>query len=83
MHLSLLRLQSHSNCSFVCLLLPGAGDDSAMKPWLDRLASNLKREHVLRVMLNSFVWGKIFTPVQCAKAAVYRWAGRRGAQQHV
>jgi hypothetical protein len=45
-----------------------------MKPWLDRLASNLKREHVLRVMLNSFVWGKIFTPVQCAKAAVYRCA---------
>jgi hypothetical protein len=53
-------------------MLAGAGDDSAMKPWLDRLASNLKREHVLRVMLNSFVWCTIFTPVQCAKAAVYR-----------
>jgi hypothetical protein len=65
----------HLNFFFCCcchLVTAVAGDDSAMKPWLDRLASNLKREHVLRVMLNSFVWGKIFSPVQCAKAAVYR-----------
>lgn len=53
------------------LLLANSDSDSPMKPWLDKLASNLKREHVLRVMLNSFVWGRIFTPIQCAKAAVY------------
>jgi hypothetical protein len=54
------------------LLLKAPGSNP-MRPWLDQLASNIKREHVLRVMLNSFVWGKIFTSVQKAKAAVYRW----------
>eukprot|EP00878_Enallax_costatus_P015862 GHUV01016626.1.p1 GENE.GHUV01016626.1~~GHUV01016626.1.p1 ORF type:complete len:407 (+),score=84.71 GHUV01016626.1:469-1689(+) len=53
------------------LLSIGTADDNPMKPWLDKLANNLKREHVLRVMLNGFVWFKVFTPVQCAKAAVY------------
>lgn len=43
------------------------------RPWLERLASNLKREHNLRIMLNSYVWGRIFSHVQKAKAAVYRW----------
>lgn len=42
------------------------------RPWLERLGSNLKREHNLRIMLNSYVWGRIFTHVQKAKAAVYR-----------
>lgn len=60
------------------LLLTTAQEDSPMKPWLDRLANNLKREHVLRVMLNGFVWFKVFTPVQCAKAAVYRCGSKQG-----
>lgn len=38
---------------------------------LDRLSSNLKKEHVLRIMLNCFVWGRILTAVQFAKTAVY------------
>lgn len=46
------------------------------RPWLERLASNLKREHNLRIMLNSYVWGRIFSHVQKAKAAVYRWVVR-------
>jgi len=54
------------------LLLKAPGSNP-MRPWLDKLASNIKREHVLRVMLNSFMWGKILSPVQKAKAAVYRW----------
>lgn len=41
---------------------------------LDRLSSNLKREHVLRIMLNCFVWGRILTAVQFAKTA----GARRG-----
>jgi hypothetical protein len=28
-------------------IIAGAGDDSAMKPWLSKLASNLKREHTV------------------------------------
>jgi hypothetical protein len=40
---------------------------------LERLSSNLKKEHVLRIMLNCFVWGRILTAVQFAKTA-----GRQG-----
>jgi hypothetical protein len=36
---------------------------------LDRLSNNLKKEHVLRVMLNCFVWGRILSAVQFAKTA--------------
>lgn len=36
---------------------------------LDRLSSNLKKEHVLRIMLNCFVWGRMLTAVQFAKTA--------------
>lgn len=53
-------------------LLRQPGDDDVMQHLLDKMAGNLKREHVLRVMLNAFVWGRIFSHVQCAKAAVYR-----------
>ena len=42
---------------------------------LDRLSSNLKREHVLRIMLNCFVWGRILTAVQFAKTAGGFWGG--------
>lgn len=38
---------------------------------LDALASNLKREHVLRIMLNCFVWGRSLNSIQFAKTAVY------------
>lgn len=38
---------------------------------LDALASNLKREHVLRIMLNCFVWGRSLNSIQFAKSAVY------------
>eukprot|EP00879_Flechtneria_rotunda_P000231 GHRR01000309.1.p1 GENE.GHRR01000309.1~~GHRR01000309.1.p1 ORF type:complete len:945 (+),score=429.08 GHRR01000309.1:255-3089(+) len=38
---------------------------------LDALVSNLKREHVLRIMLNCFVWGRTLNSIQFAKAAVY------------
>ncbi|WIA21214.1 hypothetical protein OEZ85_000458 [Tetradesmus obliquus] len=64
-------LQQHLKATAASTESMLSGDDAAIQPWLDRLASNLKREHVLRVMLNSFVWCTIFTPVQCAKAAVY------------
>uniref|UniRef100_A0A383WD44 BZIP domain-containing protein n=1 Tax=Tetradesmus obliquus TaxID=3088 RepID=A0A383WD44_TETOB len=40
---------------------------------LDALASNLKREHVLRIMLNCFVWGRSLNCLQFAKSAVYSY----------
>lgn len=68
-----LQQQLKATCtSMETLLLSGASDDNPMKPWLEKLANNLKREHVLRVMLNGFVWFKVFSKVQCAKASVYR-----------
>lgn len=47
-------------------------DADALAPCLDKLLANLKGEHVLRIMLNRFMWSKLLTPVQCSKAAVYR-----------
>eukprot|EP00775_Hariotina_reticulata_P004392 gene4392-4645_t len=38
---------------------------------LDQLQSNLKREHVLRIMMNCFVWGRSLNSLQFAKSAVY------------
>lgn len=35
----------------------------------DRLSRNLKKEHVLRLMLNYFVWARIQSAVQAAKMA--------------
>jgi hypothetical protein len=50
---------------------------------LDALASNLKREHVLRIMLNCFVWGSSLNSIQFAKSAVYRCAAAaRRASSH-
>ncbi|KAF8063038.1 Orct2 [Scenedesmus sp. PABB004] len=40
---------------------------------LEALANNLKREHVLRIMLNCFVWGRTLTSKQFAQAAVYSY----------
>lgn len=58
-------------------------------PWLIGLTSNLKREHVVRLMLTRFIWDKILTPLQAAKTCVYRCEkGRVGggyacaSQQH-
>jgi hypothetical protein len=47
---------------------------SSLPQVLDALASNLKREHVLRIMLNCFVWGRSLNSIQFAKSAVYRLA---------
>lgn len=47
-------------------------DGSApMAPVLEALATNLKKEHVLRVMMTSFVWDEVFSSVQKAKCAIY------------
>jgi hypothetical protein len=47
-----------------------------------RLSSNLKKEHVLRIMLNCFVWGRILTAVQFAKTAGRQGgAGREGVRE--
>jgi hypothetical protein len=55
-----------SECQRQLLGIDGTLDQLAV---LDRLTSNLKKEHVLRIMLNCFVWGRILTSVQFAKTA--------------
>jgi hypothetical protein len=55
-----------SECQRRLLGIDGGVDQMAL---LDRLSSNLKKEHVLRIMLNCFVWGRILTAVQFAKTA--------------
>lgn len=55
-----------SECQRRLLGVDGTLDQLAV---LDRLTSNLKKEHVLRIMLNCFVWGRILTSVQFAKTA--------------
>jgi hypothetical protein len=55
-----------SECQRRLLGVDGGLDQLAL---LDRLSDNLKKEHVLRVMLNCFVWGRILSAVQFAKTA--------------
>ena len=55
-----------SECQRRLLGVDGGLDQLAL---LDRLSNNLKKEHVLRVMLNCFVWGRILSAVQFAKTA--------------
>jgi hypothetical protein len=42
-----------------------------MQPVLDALATNLKKEHVMRVMLTGFVFGEVFSSVQKAKVTIF------------
>ncbi|WIA14140.1 hypothetical protein OEZ85_002682 [Tetradesmus obliquus] len=42
-----------------------------MQPVLDALATNLKKEHVMRVMLTSFVFGAVFSSLQKAKVIIF------------
>jgi hypothetical protein len=42
-----------------------------MQPVLDLLATNLKKEHVMRVMLTGFVFGEVFSSLQKAKVIIF------------
>jgi hypothetical protein len=42
-----------------------------MHPVLDALATNLKKEHVMRVMLTGFVFGEVFSSLQKAKVGIF------------
>jgi hypothetical protein len=42
-----------------------------MHPVLDALATNLKKEHVMRVMLTGFVFGEVFSSLQKAKVIIF------------
>lgn len=55
-----------SECQRRLLGVDGTLDQLSL---LDKLSSNLKKEHVLRIMLNCFVWGRILSAVQFAKTA--------------
>ncbi len=48
------------------LVMNGAADQLDL---LDRLSRNLKKEHVLRLMLNYFVWARLLSAVQTARMA--------------
>lgn len=57
---------SLSECERRLFGLDGISDQLQL---IEKLSSNLKKEHVLRIMLNCFVWGRILTAVQFAKTA--------------
>jgi hypothetical protein len=42
-----------------------------MQPVLDALATNLKKEHVMRAMLTGFVFGEVFSSLQKAKVIIF------------
>jgi hypothetical protein len=57
-------------CDSSSASVPGLGSSTELHTVLDGLASNLKKQHVLRTMLCVFVCGQL-TSLQCAKAAVH------------
>eukprot|EP00882_Tetradesmus_deserticola_P012253 GHRQ01012987.1.p1 GENE.GHRQ01012987.1~~GHRQ01012987.1.p1 ORF type:complete len:161 (+),score=79.70 GHRQ01012987.1:27-509(+) len=64
-----LQRQLHASGPAHGMLISSDGG-TPMQPVLDALASNLKKEHVMRVMLATFVFGEVFSAPQKAQVFI-------------